>query len=147
MQILGCRTAAINVEDGEQFGESYSFDLQLYRIAKAFWGQDGTFKWCNEDSSEPISADACTKEGSVDSVDHLELLTQQPKSGVSRCLLPLPQIQQGQYKASRGSRGEVERGVGKGRLSIPSVGKRDCAARRSDLLIVEITDGASNLEL
>ena len=50
LQILGCRTAAIDVEDGEQFGESYSFDLQLYRIAKAFRCQGGTFKGCNEDS-------------------------------------------------------------------------------------------------
>jgi len=34
LQILGCRTAAIDVEDGEQFGESCSFDLQLYRDSK-----------------------------------------------------------------------------------------------------------------
>jgi hypothetical protein len=34
LQILDCRTAAIDVEDGEQFGESCSFDLQLYRNSK-----------------------------------------------------------------------------------------------------------------
>lgn len=34
LQIQGCRTAAIDVEDGEQFEESYSFDLQLYRNSK-----------------------------------------------------------------------------------------------------------------
>ena len=29
LQILGCRTVAIDAEDGEQVGESCSFDLQL----------------------------------------------------------------------------------------------------------------------
>jgi len=68
----------------------------------AFWGQDGTFKGRDEASSEPISADACTKEGSVDSAVHLELLIRQPKLGVSECLLSLPQISQGKYEVYGG---------------------------------------------